>query len=747
LVSFGLGVLFLPMTRADAQARHKQLSAQIRRHDHSYYVLAQPTISDPEYDRLYRELVDLENEHPELATADSPTQRVGGEPVKSFKPVRHLTPMLSLDNTYSQQEVRDFITRVQKIVPEEKLEWSVEPKVDGLAMNLRYEDGVLTVAATRGDGTTGDEITSNLKTIRSVPLKFHDLKKNPALDLFSETDRSPTLLEVRGEVFMTRAGFKKMNAERVAAGEEIFANPRNAAAGSLKQLDPRIVAQRPLDAIFYGVGRAEGEELPKTHEEWLQLLAALGFKTPEWFRICHGIEDLLAAINELDKIRHDFKYETDGAVIKLNNFPLREKVGYTSKAPRWAMAYKYAAEKAQTKLRDITIQVGRTGALTPVAELEPVFLAGSTISRATLHNEDEIKRKDIRIGDTVVIEKAGEVIPAVINVVEAKRPAEAKPFDFFQHVHGKCPVCGGAIRRDPEFVVWRCENISCPAQVTRHIEYFAARAALDIEGIGGVVAEKVVERGLVRDVLDLFNLKLEQLATLNLGTTDAPRIFGEKNATKAIQAVERAKTFPLSRWLFALAIPEVGKTTGTDVAKFHDTLEEVATSTLLADVVAYHDARENRQKAEAEQTAERLVASGFAQRSKRKNEKDEGIVTEVGPVVAKSILNYFASDVGKTVLRRLKEFGIEPKGEKSSTKNSGPQPFANKTFVITGTLPSMGRDEAGAKIQSLGGHVSTSVSKKTDYLLAGAEAGSKLDKAQALGVKIIDEAEFLKMCG
>ncbi len=743
------------MTQAEAQARHKQLAAQIRQHDHAYYVLAQPTISDPEYDRLYRELVDLETQYPELITTDSPSQRVGGEPLKQFKPVRHLMPMMSLDNTYSQQEVRDFVARVQKIVPNEKLEWSVEPKVDGVAMNLRYEDGLLTIAATRGDGTTGDDITSNLKTIRSVPLKFHDLAgprstgSHSDLDLFGSQSnalrQAPTLLEVRGEVFMTRAGFKKLNEERLAAGDEIFQNPRNAAAGSLKQLDPRIVATRPLDAIFYGVGRVEGDDLPKTHEEWLELLKALGFKTPEWFRVCHSTEDLLKAIDDLDKIRRDFKYETDGAVIKLNNFPLREKVGYTAKAPRWAMAYKYAPEQAQTKLRDITVQVGRTGALTPVAELEPVFLAGSTIGRATLHNEDEIKRKDIRIGDTVTIEKAGEVIPAVVNVVLAKRPPEAQPFDFFQHLKGKCPVCGGAIRRDPEFVVWRCENISCPAQATRRIEYFAARTALDIESIGGVVADKVVERGLVRDPLDLFTLKVDQLATLNLGTIDAPRTFGEKNATKAIQAIERAKTFPLSRWLFALAIPEVGKTTAADIAKFHDDLKDVAQSKLLADVVAYHEARENKQKAEAEVIAERLVTAGFASRSKRKNEKEEGIVTEVGPVVAKSVLDYFASETGKTVLQRLGQLGINPKGDKAA-KPSGPQPFAGKTFVLTGTLPTMSRDEAGAKIQALGGHVSSSVSKNTDYLLAGAEAGSKLDKAQALGVKVIDEAEFLKMC-
>jgi DNA ligase (NAD+) len=734
------------MTLSEAKTKQAQLAAEIRRHDHLYHVQARPVISDQEYDRLYRELVDLEKEFPSATTPDSPTQRVGGEPVKAFQQVRHLLPMLSLDNTYSQEEVRNFVRRAQKLLPDAKLTWTVEPKVDGLAVNLRYENGALVSGSTRGDGTTGDDITSNLKTIRSVPLRIL-AKGNPP----------PRVLEVRGEVYMTRTGFKKLNAERVAAGEEAFANPRNAAAGSLKQLDPRIVAKRPLGAIFYGTGQIEGEGLPATHQDLLHWLSERGFKTPEKIWLCLSETELLAAIDKLDKIRHDFEYETDGAVIKLNDLALREKAGYTAHAPRWAMAYKYAPEQAQTKLNGITIQVGRTGVLTPVAELEPVFLAGSTISRATLHNEDEIKRKDIRIGDTVTIEKAGEVIPAVVGVVQNKRPARAEAFDFVKHINGKCPVCGGAIRRDPQYVAWRCENLQCPAQATRRVEFFTARGALDIESVGGIVADKLVERGLVREPLDLFGLTVEALAVLNLGSEDAPRVFGGKNAEKAVQAIARAKTAPLSRWLFGLAIPEVGKTSATQLAAFHDTIEEVAGSSLLRDVIAYNEKTEQARQArrdkpeesqqlkkEAEEAAQRLLDAGFAEKSRRKNEKESGINTELGPVVARSVLDYFGSEAGRRVLRRMKELDIHPQSRKAAARRED-LPLAGKTFVLTGTLPSMTREEAGGRIEALGGKVTGSVSKNTDYVLAGADAGSKLEKAQSLGVKILDEAEFLKM--
>ena len=406
------------MTQAQAKKRHAQLVEEIRQHDHAYYVEAKPKISDRDYDRLYHELLELEKEFPELASPDSPSQRVGGEPLESFKPVRHLLPMLSLDNTYSQNEIRDFVKRVQKLLPDEKLDWSVEPKVDGVAVSLRYENGKLTVGATRGDGTTGDDVTTNLKTIRSIPLKL-------------SIANAPQVLEVRAEIYLTKTGFEKLNAGQKAAGEETYANARNTAAGSLKQLDPKLAAKRPLDIVVYNLGKVEGASAhPKTHTEVLEWLKSLGFKTPEKIWHSHSADELISAINELDKIRKKFPYETDGAVIKLNSFEQRERAGFTAKAPRWAIAYKYAAEQGETKLNGITIQVGRTGALTPVAELEPVFLAGSTISRATLHNEDEIKRKDIRIGDTVVIEKAGEVIPVVVSVVTAKRPRSAEPFDF-----------------------------------------------------------------------------------------------------------------------------------------------------------------------------------------------------------------------------------------------------------------------------------------------------------------------------
>jgi DNA ligase (NAD+) len=458
--------------------------------------------------------------------------------------------------------------------------------------------------------------------------------------------------------------------------------------------------------------------------------------------LAESVDEIFDAIRKLDEIRRNFPYQTDGAVIKVDAFAQRERLGFTAKAPRWAIAYKYAAERVETRLQDIIIQVGRTGILTPVAVLEPVLVSGSTVARATLHNEDEIKRKDIRIGDTVVIEKAGEVIPAVVEVVESKRPRDTKPFDFAKHIHRKCPVCGSPIRRDPEFVAWRCKNLYCPAQTTRRVEFFGARGALDIESIGGIVADKLVERGLVREPLDLFDLTAEQLAKLNLGTEEAPRVFGEKNAAKAKNAIQRAQTLPLSRWLFALAIPDVGKTTATQLARFHETIEDVSNSQLLRDVVEYHENRDDKKS--LKEIANRLIQSGFAKPSKSKAGKN-GIVTEVGLVVAQSVLDFFASSAGKKILRRLNELGIKPKSERVSTKKAAKLPLAGKTFVLTGTLPSMTRQEANDKIEALGGHVTGGVSKKTDYVLSGADPGSKFDKAKELGVKIIDEAEFRKM--
>lgn len=715
------------MDRTKGEKTIAELREQIRKHDRLYYQDDTPAISDREYDRLYKDLVDLETQFPDLLTADSPTQRVGGKPLQAFSQIQHRAPMLSLDNTYSEEEVANFYKRITRLLPDEKIPVVIEPKVDGVAVSVMYENGRLKYAATRGDGLVGDDITQNVKTIRSVP---HQLRGD-----------APKIFEVRGEAYLDKAGFEKLNQERKATGLPLFANPRNAAAGSLKHLDPKMVARRPLGIVFYGTGIVEGEDID-LHSNIFRLFKKFGLPTHQKWWLADSVDEILDAIRKLDEIRRNFPYQTDGAVIKVDELAQRERLGFTAKSPRWAIAYKYAAERVETRLNDIIIQVGRTGILTPVAALEPVLVSGSTVARATLHNEDEIKRKDIRIGDTVVIEKAGEVIPAVVEVVKSKRPRDTKTFDFAKHIHGKCPVCGTPIRRDPEFVAWRCENLYCPAQTTRRVEFFGARSALDIESIGGIVADKLVERCLVREPLDLFGLKVEQLAKLNLGTEEAPRVFGEKNATKAINAIERARTSPLSRWIFALAVPDVGKTTATQLARFHDTIQDVSNSPLLRDVVEYHEKRGDKEA--AKEIAGRLIKFGFAKPSKSKAAKD-GIVTEVGPVIAQSVLNFFSSVAGKKTLRRIEELGIEPKSEKVSAKKAAELPLAGKTFVLTGTLPSMTREEASEKIETLGGHVTGSVSKKTDYVLAGTEAGSKFDKAKDLGVKIIDEAEFRKM--
>jgi DNA ligase (NAD+) len=696
----------------EARTRHAQIVEEIRRHDHAYYVEAQPKISDRDYDRLYHELLDLEKQFPELASPNSPSQRVGGQPVSEFKSVRHAVPMMSLDNTYSQEELRNFVKRVQKLLPDEKLEWVVEPKVDGLAVSLRYENGVFTIGATRGNGTEGDDITANLKTIRSVPLTLQS--GTGILPAKDRLEACPTLLEVRGEVFMTKAGFEKLNAERKSAGEEIFANPRNSAAGSLKQLDPKIVAKRPLDIVLYGIGalasgtahsgnepqRAVPEAgAPKSQRELLDWLKALGFKTPARTWFCRSEDELIAAIAELDKVRGKFNYETDGAVIKLNSFGQQRRAGATAKAPRWAIAYKYAPEQAETKLKAITVQVGRTGALTPVAELEPTFLAGSTISRATLHNEDYIREKDIRIGDTVVIEKAGEVIPAVVSVVLNKRTGSAKSFQFPK----VCPECGSKVFKtigadEEEAAAWRCPNPDCPAQVRGRIEHWCSRGAMDIEGGGEVLAAQLVNSGLVRDVAELYQLKLAEVANLER--------MGEKSAKNFIDAVAASKTRDAWRVLFGLGILHVGAGVAKALGRHFATLDDVLAA-----------------------SAERLMEAD-----------------DIGEVIAQSIVYWHSDSVNRKLLDRLRKAGLNFKSELYNPAIANGL-FAGKTFVLTGTLPTLTREQATAKIESLGGKVSGSVSKKTDFVLAGEEAGSKLDKAQKLGVKIIDEKEFLKMCG
>jgi DNA ligase (NAD+) len=672
------------MNRAEAQKRIDELRRQIRHHDYLYYVLAQPEITDREYDKLYAELKELEEKFSDLVTPDSPTQRVGGAPLKEFKSVRHTVPMMSLDNTYSVEELREFDNRVRKLLPAEQVEYVLEPKIDGVSVTVRYENGALTVGATRGDGTTGDDVTANLKTIRAIPLTLRRGAK-----------AVPTLLEARGEVYMPIADFKKLNAEREKAGEPLFQNPRNTAAGSLKQLDPAIVAKRPLQAVFYAIVAAEGARFKK-QSEVLDALKQFGFPTHRYWWVCKDIEEIIARAEELQKLEAKLPFEIDGAVVKVNDLAQWERLGTTAKAPRFAIAYKYSHEQAQTKLKDITIQVGRTGTLTPVAELEPVFLAGSTISRATLHNEEEIKRKDIRIGDTVIIEKAGEVIPAVIGVVKEKRPLDAKPFDFFKHSHGKCPACGGPIARDPEFVAWRCENISCPMQLKRSLGFFACRGAMDIEGLGEVLVTQLVDSGLVKDIADIYSLTVEQLAALER--------MAEKSATNVVTAIQQSKDRELWRLVTALGVRHVGSGLARTVAEHLHDLDKLA-----------------------EASVEDLLK-----------------VPDVGPIVAQSIYDFFRNDRNLALIEKLKKAGVKTK-EIARAKAAASGPFAGKTVVVTGTLSRFKREEAQEELRKRGAHVTDSVSKKTDFLIVGEDAGSKFDKARALGVTTLDEREFLKM--
>jgi DNA ligase (NAD+) len=988
---------------AGIEDRILHLRSELERHNRLYYTDAAPEISDADYDKLYRELEDLEKKHPEFDDPNSPTKRVGGEPLDSFKQIKHLVPMLSIDDVFElkdaevpETELIDFYKRLQKNLGREDVAVTVEPKIDGVAVSLVYRDGKLAYAATRGDGTTGDDITNNVRTIHSVPLELrvspaegldidldqllfydpphgrsgsstvvggtpedspaeslgrklaHDLEPDDGADLSerlrreaesilewgTETGRLidpgkllalvgdwkklggqsehtvfavesskrvikftlppnfgaqgaeaylrnisasnrlfvddirfhgvlqthkgpalvisqpfvkgdeptldevaswfesngyqsvghnrwlnkvtgieiadahtgnliktadgelvpidlqvltegkaglkslivslpqsiPSLLEVRGEIFMPNEAFAAMNAERDEAGLPTFVNPRNASAGALKQLDPKLVAKRPLAFLAHGLGAYDGPEL-KTEHDFHALLDAVGIPRNRPVLVAETRDELLEAVGLIEAERHALGYGTDGAVVKVLARAERDKLGYTSRAPRWAAAYKFLPEQKETLLKDITVQVGRTGVLTPVAELEPVFVSGTTVSRATLHNEEEIQRKDVRIGDTVVIEKAGEIIPAVVKVVVEKRPADAKPFSLLDHIGGKCPSCGGPVSKEEGFVAWRCTNFECPAQAVSKIKQFASRKALDIEAVGGTVAEALVNRGLCRTPLDLFTLTVENLGPLNLGTDDAPRRFGEKNAAKVTEALQAARGKPLDRWLFAMGIRQVGESAAKELARLHESLRdlahlaggEVECSPILkaihasaakeAEAKRISPSNKDNPPANEEEKKERKAAHGALKAEAAEFKQSIAgykVSADVGQVVAESVLAFFESEGGKHVLERMAELGIDPKSDnylpKPAEADLSALPLAGKTFVITGTL-SMGRDEMKRFLESKGAKVSGSISASTDYLLSGEGGGSKRDKAEKLRVKVIGEEELAKLLG
>ena len=728
------------MNPDDPQAEIARLIAEIEHHNRLYYDQAEPEVSDAEYDALYRRLETLEADFPLFADPNSPTRRVGGRPSEGFEQIRHPMPMLSIDDLFEipaeeldkieaktgarppkEQELVDFYRRLQKGLGVERIPVTIEPKIDGVAVSLLYRGGRLDYAATRGDGTTGDVITANVRTIKSIPMTL------------PEAAGAPAILEVRGEIFMPGKAFAKMNEERDEAGLPTFANPRNATAGTLKLLDPREVAARPLDFIAHGIGVVEGGEIG-TITDFHALLDRVGIRKNEPLWTAETLEDVLAAVRRLDEERHALPYGTDGAVIKVIDRDAQQQLGFTSRAPRWAAAYKYPPEQKETDLLAITVQVGRTGKLTPVAELAPVLVSGTTVRRATLHNESFIQERGIGIGDTVLIQKAGEIIPEVIKVV-VKR-GDGIPFLMQAHLGGVCPVCSGPIeRRETEsgskaekrvVVTHFCVNFECPAQVASRMRQFVSRKALDIEGIGTTVAEKLVERGLIQSPLELFEIPETTLATLNLGTEESPRIFGEKNAAKIVQARERAvKEMPLARWLFAMGISQVGESSARELSRLHRSFGELSRSPILAEL--------------------RTLKTG---ESKEKNPflAPYESASEVGPIVAASVLDFFQSAAGAAVLGRLVELGIDPQSDNFGPKPSedlggADKPLVGKTFVITGTL-SAPRDDIAARILSAGGKVSGSVSKNTHYLLAGEGGGSKLDKALTLGVAVIGEAEL-----
>jgi len=669
------------MADSSPQQEIERLRAEIRAHDRRYYVEAQPTISDLQYDRLLERLQELEAAHPELVTADSPTQRIGDAPVDELNSVRHRAGMMSIDNTYSLEELKKYGKRIAGLLPEGQIEWVVELKIDGVAVSLTYENGVLIQGATRGDGTTGDDITHNVRTVLGVPLRL-------------DGDDYPPLVEVRGEIYMTNADLVRLNAQRQQEGLEPYANTRNVTAGSIRLLDPRICAQRRLRIFCHGVGAAESLTATN-HMDFLAQLGQWGLPaTPHVDRFASfdkAVEHAEALVERL----HELDFEVDGLVLKVNQFDQREQLGATSKSPRWLIAYKFEKYEAITKLSDIRVQVGKMGTITPVAELEPVELAGTTVSRASLHNADEIARKDVRVGDTVVVEKAGKIIPHIVRVQLHLRPDDAKEFPFPTH----CPECNALLEKDEGGVYIRCPNLSCPAQLRERLRYFAGRSAMDIEGLGDKLVDQLVSQQLVAEFADLYELTEPQLLQLER--------MGEKSARKLLEALEASKSRGLARFLNALSIRHVGSRVASILAEKFGSTDQLQ----QADV-------------------ERLSA-----------------IDEVGPIIAQSVYDFVHSEYGERIIRRLAEVGVEQEAPESDDVAPTRQSLAGKTFVVTGKLEKYTRDEIHALVEAHGGRAASSVSGNTDYLVAGEKAGSKLEKAKQLGVTVLSEAEFARLLG
>lgn len=667
------------MTIKKIEERIEFLRKEIERHNYLYYVKNAPEIPDSEYDRLFRELMELEEKYPQFFSPFSPTQRVGAEPLEEFKTILHRIPMLSLQNAMDDDEIIEFEERIKRFLKSDKgIEYVVEPKFDGVSTELVYENGVLVTAATRGDGIRGEDVTNNIKTIKTIPLRMLNLKNLPI----------PSLLEVRGEVYMSINAFRELNKQRQDKGESLFANPRNAASGSLRQLDSKITAERALDFFAWGVGVVEGLEFKK-HSEVIEALRDFGFKISENIFVESSIKGVISAHKKLLKMREKLPYEVDGCVVKVNDLALQMKLGEVSRSPRWAIAYKFPARQEVTKVKDIIVNVGRTGALTPVAILEPVNLSGVIVSKATLHNIDEVRRKDIRIGDWVIVQRAGDVIPEVVSPIKERRGGDEKEFNMPE----KCPQCGGNVERIGEEVVYRCVNTSCSAQLKEWIFHYASRRAMDIEGLGEKIVNRFVEEGLIKSIADIYCLPYDEIAKMEK--------WGEKSAENLKNAVENSKERPLERFIYALGIRNVGEHLARVLAEKFNSIENLM----------------NAKEAE-------LLS-----------------VMEVGPVVAKSIRNFFEEPKNRELIRLLKERGVKMPPFASKKKEISSE-IVGKTFVFTGTLTLFRREEAKKIVLERGGKVSESVSKKTDFVVAGKEAGSKLAKAKELGIKIINEEEF-----